>query len=59
MKGNEDSQINDNEVWTVGIVPGPVLEQVLRNLFRIDDDDILSQESRMNYVACTDLDLSR
>ena len=42
MKGNEDSQIIGDEVWTVGIVPGPVLEQVLGNLFRIDDDDILS-----------------
>ena len=48
MEGNEDSLIAGDEVWTVGIVPGTVLEEVLRNLFRTDDDNILSQKSRIN-----------
>ena len=55
MKRNEDSQSSDDEARTIRMIPGAVLEQVLGNLFRIDDDDILSQESRMHYVACMDL----
>ena len=59
MKRNQHLQIIGDDIWTVGIVPGPVLKQVLRDLFRIEDDDVLSEESRMNYVACADLGLSR
>jgi len=37
------TQFAGDEVWTIRIVLGPVLEQFLCNLFRIEDDDIPSQ----------------
>ena len=48
-----------DETWTIRIVLGPVLEQFLCNLFRIEDNDILSQQPIRNQVAWTDIRVSR
>lgn len=46
-----DLQVSGDEVRTVGIVPGTILEQVLCDRLRIYDDDVSSQGSEVHDVS--------
>ena len=47
-----------DKVGSVRVILGSVLKQILGDLFRVDDDDIFSQEARIDQVACMDVRLN-